>query len=276
MASFRIWSCTARMNCLEASHCAILEVQRSTCLPHIDGIKAWSQSTIHQTWCDYLDVTQKNRSHLGVEICFRRLHLGWGWNLISKNQRSLFLEKIPLTFGFIFPYFIAAKWRWNLQKTQNFVIFVPKVQWTAAYVDSLWTYFKPQVSNHNWQTNFTLPFWNFRSKYLESSSLHSGRLSMTVAGRLVAAVEEQLLRPVCRPNLRPSPGWYEWKKWTSWLPFEMTWLLDASLAILLEKFRHVLVVFGTPKTPHTQIKWQFPASAFEWPWIVKIGTWSSS
>jgi len=50
--------------------------------------------------------------------------------------------------------------------------------------------FKQQVSNHHWQTNFTL----FEtSRYLESSSLHSGRLSMKDAGRFVAAVEEQLL-----------------------------------------------------------------------------------
>lgn len=44
--------------------------------------------------------------------------------------------------------------------------------------------------------------------------------------------------------------------WTSWLPLEMT---------LFDQFQ----------VHRTQIKWQFPASAFEWPWIVKIGTCKS-
>lgn len=58
--------------------------------------------------------------------------------------------------------------------------------------------FKQQVCNHNWQTNFT----RFEtSRYLESSSLHSGRLSMKDAARFVGAVEEQLLSPVCRQKL---------------------------------------------------------------------------
>ena len=59
-------------------------------------------------------------------------------------------------------------------------------------------HFQPQVCNHHWQTNFIL----FEtSRYLESSSLHSGRLSMKEAARFVAAVEEQLLSPVCRRKL---------------------------------------------------------------------------
>lgn len=126
--SFRIWSCTARMNCLEASHFAILEVQRSTCLPHIQGIKANQPSNLTR----HSDVTQKFRSHLGVEICFRLLHLGQGWNSLEK-----------ISFCFIFPDFIAAKWRWNVQKTQIFGMFVTKVQWTAVCLGSLWT-----ISNH--------------------------------------------------------------------------------------------------------------------------------
>ena len=59
-------------------------------------------------------------------------------------------------------------------------------------------HFQPQGSKHNRRTNFTL----FEtSRCLESSSLHSGRLSMQYAARFVAAVEEQLLSPVCRRKL---------------------------------------------------------------------------
>ena len=59
-------------------------------------------------------------------------------------------------------------------------------------------HFQPHGSKHNRQTNFTL----FEtSRCLESSSLHSGRLSMKDAARFVAAVEEQLLSPVGRRKL---------------------------------------------------------------------------
>lgn len=64
-----------------------------------------------------------------------------GMRLKIRYQRNLSREKIP--FRFIFPDFIAAKWRWNLQKTQIFGMFVAKVQWTAVYLESLWT-----ISNH--------------------------------------------------------------------------------------------------------------------------------
>ena len=229
------------------------------CLPHIDGFKAWSQSA-------KLDATiwmsqRKNWSHLGVEICFRRL----GIRLKFDIKESKFISG-ENPFWLHLSRFHCCKVTLELAENSK-LCHVCHQSTMDNCIFGLWT-----ISNNKCPIisgKPTSPFFA-SSRHLESTSLHSGRLSMKVAGRLVAAVEEKLLWPVCRQKLWKKLlafskyrtwTWGQeqdvmtkgWLPWTSWLPFEMT---------LFDQFQ----------VHRTQIKWQFPASAFEWPWIVKIGT----